>query len=195
MLHVYIVLDHSGSMATNWVETIGSLNGYIEGLREDAVQAQITVVAFDTNNPYEVLRHQEPVATIPLISADEVRPRGGTPLWDTAGRVIAEAEENNADQTVIVFITDGAESGCSREHTQASIKKSIERLTARQWETIFLGANFDATINSNAVGLSTSKSFSMTDEASRELGYARMRSATRLYASGASMNLREPDDE
>jgi hypothetical protein len=53
----YIVLDRSGSMASNWAETLGSVNGYVAALKNtDELEHTITVVAFDSVNPFDIVR-------------------------------------------------------------------------------------------------------------------------------------------
>lgn len=190
MLNIKILVDRSGSMAANWIETIGAVNGYVEGLREDNVDAQVSLILFDSVDPYHVLLNRVPISAFEALDPTVVRPRGGTPLWDAAGMALCEAEADDLERTILVFVTDGGETGESRDFTQASVKEKVTQAEARNWEVIFLGANFDATQHTNALGMAMNKSFNATDAMTRSAGYDRLRSQSALYATtGASMSL------
>ena len=178
-------------MDRDWNETLGSLNGYVESLRTEGVEAEITVVAFDTVNAYDTLRHKVALADFQPITHADAMPRGGTPLWDAAGRMIAEAEGENEERTIIVIITDGMESyGSSTDYTQATVKEAVARVEARNWQVVFLGANFDTVEHATSVGLSAARSFNMIDAATRTMGYDRLVASSTAYATtGRSIDL------
>jgi len=51
-MHSYILLDRSGSMVTNWIETIGALNGYVEDLaaNPDTKNVKVSLFTFDATS-------------------------------------------------------------------------------------------------------------------------------------------------
>jgi hypothetical protein len=75
-----------------------------------------------------------------------------TPLLDAIVRTIALAEADNPDKAVIVIMTDGHENA-SREVTRDGVKVALDRVRARGWEVVFLGANFDNISDASSVGV------------------------------------------
>lgn len=145
MQHDFILLDRSGSMSSQWNEALGAINAYVKKLAEDKVDTGVTVACFDLNGPqisFDVVRERIIPSTFhPLTSAD-ASPRGSTPLNDAVGKIVALAKAGNYDKLALIIMTDGEENS-SRElnHTQA--KALLDECRAKNWQVIFLGANFD----------------------------------------------------
>ena len=182
----FVLLDRSGSMSgARWENAIGSINQYVASLRKNDLDGEVTVVAFDTTseyakpvsqepqpvtrsfstlthqtiikeNTFEFLRIRSPINDFNAISIDELSPRGGTPLYDSAAKLITLAEYQNSEKTVIIIMTDGEENE-SRAETLASIRSKIEKCKERNWEVVFLGAEFNAETTARNFGLDTSK--------------------------------------
>jgi Mg-chelatase subunit ChlD len=182
-MNVYLLLDRSGSMSTLWSEAIGSINGYVAKLKKSD---KVTVAAFDSVS-YDVVRDVK-VADWTDIKSNEVEPRGGTPLYDACGKLMAQAEQEKAKKTVLVVMTDGFENA-SQEYTQAAIKAKIEAFEKKKWEVIFLGANFDA-ISSVSSGLGVVGSKTMNYGVGNfARGMDMLATSTNAYAAtGAAMN-------
>lgn len=136
-MNVYFLLDRSGSMENIWDEALGSINGYVDGL---PVTTKITLAAFD-NLSYDIVSETTAKLWKNITRAD-IDPRGGTPLYDSAARMMQRALEDNPEKAIFVVMTDGEENS-SRNFTQADVKNLVSQLTAKKWEVIFLGANFD----------------------------------------------------
>jgi uncharacterized protein YegL len=182
-LNHYIVLDRSGSMQSNWVETLGSINGYVSALKNtDELNHAITLIAFDSTNPFEVLRDTVTLEGWNDITNDEVSPRGMTPLYTAVVNTLERAEENDFEKVVVVIMTDGQDTG-NVEHTRDSAKAKIEVATNRGWEVIFLGANFDASHYTKSFGLGSGK-FVNTNNMTRGATMSLMASKATAYASG-----------
>lgn len=137
-LAVYVIYDRSGSMASKQAEAVPAINRYVSKLDKDTV---ITVVAFDSQDPHEVVRDHVLVKDFVELDIDEVNARGMTPLYDCVGWVIDHLLADNPKRAVLVIQTDGEEN-FSREYTFAGVKALIDRLTAKEYQTIFLGAEF-----------------------------------------------------
>lgn len=151
-MNVYILLDRSGSMSTQWTEAIGSINGYVEKLSKTT---NVHFAMFD-NISHDVIRECK-AKDWTYVSDKEFLPRGGTPLYDSCGKIMAEAEKANSKKTMLVVMTDGFENA-SKEFTQESIKAKVKSWENKKWEVIFLGANFDAVESvSGSIGVPLNK--------------------------------------
>ena len=187
-MNVYILLDRSGSMASLWDEAIGSINGYVEGLKKTD---RVHLAAFDSIS-HDIVRDVK-VKDWKNVSPKELQPRGGTPLYDSCGKIMAQAELDNSKKTILVVMTDGWENA-SKEHTQESIKAKVKAFENRKWEVIFLGANFDSVETvSSSVGVMSTKTMNisagnMMDSMTTLRGYTQSYSAT-----GASINFSADD--
>jgi von Willebrand factor type A domain len=151
-MNVYFLLDRSGSMSTDWVEVIGSVNEYMKKLQPADM---IHMAVFD--NEYDVIRDCPAEHWADITDAD-AQPRGMTALYDSCGKIMRQAEEDAVERTILVVMTDGHENA-SREFTRESIKAKIEDWeTNKKWEVVFLGASFDAVESvSSSLGGSMSK--------------------------------------
>jgi Mg-chelatase subunit ChlD len=144
-INAYILLDRSGSMATHWAETIGSLNAYVEGLAGEKAtkKALVTVAAFDSADPFTVMRSSMRADEWKAIAASEIAPRASTPLYDAIGRLVDTIRTANPSKAAIVIITDGQEND-SREIKKEAAKAMLDEMRAKGFDVVFLGADFDA---------------------------------------------------
>jgi hypothetical protein len=175
-------------MSTLWNEAIGSINGYVSKLKKTD---KVTVAAFDSVS-YDVVRDVK-VKEWTDIKNNEIEPRGGTPLYDSCGKLMTQAETENAKKTILVVMTDGFENA-SKEYTQQAIKAKIKAFEDKKWEVIFLGANFDAVDGvAGSLGLVGSKSMSYgVGQFAR--GMDILATSTSLYAAtGAAVNFSDED--
>lgn len=150
-LNAYILVDRSGSMATKWEETISSVNAYVKELKVDGY---VTVAFFDDHNgtQFDVIRDEVRFKDFESISSKEFQPRGGTPLYDCLERIVSMADKENGAKTVIVVMTDGQENS-SKEITKDTAKYIIKKCKAKDWQIVFLGADFDAFSQASSVGV------------------------------------------
>jgi Mg-chelatase subunit ChlD len=161
IVHLYVLLDRSGSMASMADDVIGGFNTLLAEQQGDGADARMTLVQFDTEEPHHVIADAVPIAEMIPLTARTFVPRGGTPLLDATGllltRAIHRAEElrelgQPAEQIVIATITDGHENQ-STEHTLATIRQLVEQRTAAGWTFVFLGAGLDAYGDSVGMGI------------------------------------------
>ena len=147
-----MLLDRSGSMASLMQEAVGSINGYVGKLFGDT---KVVLAAFDSID-YTVIRNTT-VKGWKDITTQEVSPRGSTPLYDSAARILHHAIDENDEKTYVVIMTDGEEN-MSRHFNQAAVKSLLAEVEAKNWEVIFLGANFDKVAHTSAaMGLGLEK--------------------------------------
>lgn len=165
-MHAYILLDRSGSMQSLWVEALSSVNAYAKELANktdgDAVDSHVTLAVFDGQEglQFDLLRNKVPALHWETVTDREASPRGMTPLLDALGRIIGLAETDNPDKAVIVVMTDGQENA-SREVTRDGAKAALDRVKAKGWDVVFLGANFDNIDDASSVGVFAGQQMAM----------------------------------
>lgn len=144
MQHDFILLDRSGSMSSIWNEAINSVNAYVKKLAEQRVETAVTLAVFDSDAGlnFDIVRN----AVVPYVwqnvSPTEVTPRGLTPLNDATGKIVSLAKAGNFDKVAIIIMTDGHENS-SKELSVPQAKALLDECRAKNWQVIFLGANFD----------------------------------------------------
>lgn len=196
--HDFILLDRSGSMSTLWAEAIGSVNTYVQNLVKEKVPTRVTLAVFDTgpdgNLDFTILRESARPEDWRNVSTVEVTPRNMTPLNDATGRLVNMALAGNYEKAAIIIMTDGAENA-SRELSVAQAKALLDQCRNKNWQVIFLGANFDNA--SQAKGYGT-KSFStvQTSVHNLENTMRSMAGSRAIYSTtGATMGFTEEEKE
>lgn len=136
----YILLDRSGSMSSMWDEALSSINGYVKELPADS---RVVLATFDSHGHdfYEVIRDTT-AGDWKNLSNDDAMPRGGTPLFDASGRMMWRIMDEKPDRAVFVTMTDGEENS-SHHFRQADVKRMVQDLERKDYQVVFLGANFD----------------------------------------------------
>lgn len=145
MQHDFILLDRSGSMQSLWAEALNSVNGYVKRLADDKIDTGVTLAAFDRHNglfTFDILRDRIIPATWRPVTDTDAAPRGMTPLNDATGRLVNLAEAGNYEKVAIIIMTDGHENA-SAEMSTGAVKAALDRCRAKNWQVIFLGADFD----------------------------------------------------
>lgn len=196
-LNIKILLDRSGSMAgTRWTESIAGINSYVQNLAKDheGFEPMITVVAFDSTNPQEVIRDHVAIADWTDIT-NEVAPRGGTPLYSAASRLINSAMNDNVDDTVIIIVTDGGDTGGNGEYTREGVVQLIAAAEARNWQIVYIGADFNVVETATSFGLSADRTLSAS-AANMTGSFNLTANATRRYiVGGQSISYTEDEQD
>ncbi len=150
--HFHVLLDRSGSMESMRSDVIGGFNHLIAEQQADGPDARITLVQFDSHDPQEVLMDARRITRARPLTERTFVPRGGTPLLDATGRLIARASVRQQERKVLgkrpevvtfITITDGHENQ-SREYSLADIRTLVAAKEAEGWTFAFLGAGLDA---------------------------------------------------
>ncbi len=156
-MHVYLLIDRSGSMQNLWNETISSINHYVSEL--DAA-TKVTMAVFDGQS-YDYVREGVEAIDWNSVSEDEFRPRGMTPLYDSTAKIIDRMFVENDPKQALVVITDGHEN-CSKEYNHTAIMAKFGTMESKEWPVVFLGANFDdVQSQSSYLGVAQSNSMFM----------------------------------
>jgi hypothetical protein len=156
---ITIILDRSGSMESVKSDTIGGFNSFLSEQQKIEGEASISLVQFD--DQYEVVYSDKDIRNAPRLTEETFQPRGMTALYDAIGRTINSvgerladlAEEERPDSVVFVILTDGFENA-SREFSAVKVNQMItHQRDTYKWEFIFIGANQDAIISAQAIGI------------------------------------------
>jgi hypothetical protein len=159
--HIAIILDRTGSMETIRDDTIGGFNAFLNTQKAAPGLASLTLVQFDSQDPYEIVYRFKPLAEVPELTRETFVPRANTPLLDAVGRGINDlekslveiAEEDRPARVVMVLITDGQENA-SREFRKDQIEKMIkEKQEKSAWQFVFLSADLAAIGDALATGM------------------------------------------
>jgi hypothetical protein len=159
-LHIYFLLDRSGSMQAIGSDVIGGFNAFLAAQQRDGVDASMTLVQFDSQDPHEVLTRAAPIDKVRPLSSRTFQPRGGTPLYDAMGHIIAdaairreqlEAGKRPPEEILVVTFTDGGENQ-SVEYTREMIFQLIKKRTDDGWTFVYLGANQDSYAEGGKIG-------------------------------------------
>jgi len=159
--HISVILDRTGSMETIRDDTIGGFNAFLSAQKAEPGQATLTLVQFDSQDPYEIVHHFKSLADVPELTRETFVPRATTPLLDAMGRGINDLEKSLADvaeddrpsRVVMAIITDGQENA-SREFRKDQIEKMIkDKQEKADWQFVFLSADLAAIGDALATGM------------------------------------------
>ena len=161
--HITVILDRTGSMDPIRADVVGGYNAFLDKQRAAAGTATLTLVQFDSQDPYEVLHADADVANVAPLTLEQYVPRASTPLYDAIGRGILEleaalarrAEAERADQVIFVIVTDGAENA-SVEFDRTRVARLIDAKKALGWQFVFLSADLDAFEDAGRIGVARS---------------------------------------
>lgn len=188
-MNVYILLDRSRSMESLWEEALGSINGYVKGLAEDT---KVYLAVFDYS--YDVIRNTTAGKWV-KVTREDVEPRGGTRLYDSAARIIHRAMDDNNEKSVVVIMTDGEENS-SINFKKDQIKALCDQYEARNWQLVFLGADFEKVtdVATTQFGRAFDKSLNLKKEHMAKYVSQNLAASTMAYAStGRGMTFTEND--
>lgn len=161
-LHIYFLLDRSGSMESLASDVVGGFNSFLKTQQADGPDALLTLVQFDSEDPHEILTDAAPIRDASRLAASQFRPRGATPLYDAIGRLIADATirgeklagtEAPAEEILFVTFTDGLENQ-SVEYTRKQVFDLVKKREEAGWTFVFLGTNQDSYAEGGAIGYS-----------------------------------------
>jgi Mg-chelatase subunit ChlD len=202
--HIAIILDRTGSMESIRDDIIGGFNAFLNQQKAEPNKATLTLIQFDTQDPYEVLHKFKPIEDVPELTRETFVPRAATPLLDAMGRGINDLENSLAEmkenekpsRVIIVIITDGQENS-SLEFRKDQIEKMIkEKQEKASWQFVFLGADLAAIGDALATGIHATSTMSY-DKTARGTKEAWISASMRIaaYRSGRSKNVSFTDED
>lgn len=152
---IIVVLDRSGSMSSILTGTIEGFNTFLKEQKNAAGEAFMTLVQFD--DQYQIDYKSVNVKHLEGLNTNNFVPRGSTALHDAIGKTINDTKTDKP--VVFVIITDGLENA-SREFRAPQIKALIEAKTKEGWKFVYLGANQDAVLVGESMGITRGQTMS-----------------------------------
>jgi Mg-chelatase subunit ChlD len=157
--YVALLLDRSGSMNVNKVETISAVSQYIKSLK-DNFKGRFTLTQFDSGG-IDILTQYNNAKIKELPDFTSFDPRGSTPLLDAIGKTIAEMKTEGYDNVIFVIVTDGEENS-SHEYTLEAVRTLLEEKQKLGWQVSYLGANVDAFAVGASLGIRQGQSMNFS---------------------------------
>ena len=160
LTEMVFIIDKSGSMEGLEKDTIGGFNSMLKEQQAVEGEAVVTTVLFD--NRYELLHDRIDIRAVSPLTEKNYTVGGNTALLDALGKTIRKirevqehtAEDYRAEKVLFTIITDGEENA-SREYSAERIKARIEYQKQKYgWEFVFFGANMDAVLEAEKLGIS-----------------------------------------
>ncbi|SFF87642.1 von Willebrand factor type A domain-containing protein [Halopelagius inordinatus] len=166
---ITFVLDSSGSMNSIADDTRGGFNAFLDDQRGEAGTATVTL--YDFNTTVDRVYEGYPVTDAPELDDENYKPGGQTALYDAIARAVDETAKNisgidpveRPDKVIIVVLTDGKEN--ASETPQEAVRGRVEhRQEADDWEFLFIGANQDAVLTAERMGIERERSLTMAHD-------------------------------
>jgi len=196
--HISVILDRTGSMEEIRDDTIGGFNAFLGDQKAQKGKATLTLVQFDSQDPYEVIHRFKPIKEVPKLTRETYVPRARTPLLDALGRGINDLENSLTDmvktdrpqKVVFAVLTDGQENA-SHEFSKNQIMKMIKDKTEKEeWQFVFLSADLVAIGEAQDVGFQASKSMAFVkDETGTKEAWISFSRKTTEFRSGSKPDM------
>jgi len=143
--HVAIVLDRSGSMWTSRDKTVEGYNEWVQQLKEDAEEQDITCSLVTFNGNVHEHLWKEDAKNLEESTVESYNPSGSTAFFDAVGYVIDKmtAEDDGDENTAYLLkvISDGDENDSSH-YKEKVITEIFEGARAsKRWTFDFMGCS------------------------------------------------------
>jgi len=164
--HVTFILDSSGSMDAIREDTIGGFNSFLNDQQTE--EGRATVSLYEFSDSVDLIYENRAIEGAPKLSADTYIPGGQTALHDaiyisiyeTKHQLDALPEAETPDTVVLVILTDGKEN--ASETSQSEVQSAVATMREEHgWEFLFIGANQDAALTAQEMGMEQEKSLDM----------------------------------
>lgn len=199
--HVTFVLDSSGSMSAIEEETKSGFNEFLDD-QQGQEEGAVTVSLYEFESTVELVYQNRIIENAPRLTDDNYTPGGSTALFDALARAIdetaelinAQARPQKPENVIFVVLTDGKEN--ASEIGEAAIGERVEhRQHNDDWEFLFIGANQDAALTAEEMGIDADHSLDIaySDQGTREAYRSVSESVTRARSEGETGGFREED--
>lgn len=165
-----IILDASGSMHSIYQQALTGVNETIKTIRkaQNDIPEQtqyMTLVSFSDPEDIQRIYNASPIEKVKDITRHDYKLRGCTALYDAIGESIKELRSKVTleDKVLVTIITDGYENA-SRIWNSWEIRQLVDELRKQDWIFTYIGANQDAQVEANKMGVRNSLNFEATVE-------------------------------
>lgn len=164
--HITFVLDSSGSMSAIREDTIGGFNTFLADQRDTEGTATVSLVDF--HSTVDITYRGVAIEGAPELSKNSYTPSGQTALYDAIVTAIEDTNNfidgidsaNQPETVIIVILTDGKEN--ASETPQDAIREQVKMKQQEcDWEFLFIGANQDAALTADGMGIDADRSLNM----------------------------------
>jgi Mg-chelatase subunit ChlD len=163
---IAVLLDRSGSMMLCREDMQAAYAEFIVAQR--AVPGRCSVSLHQFDHEWEPVYQDVPLAQVPPLVLE---PRGSTALNDAIARTIATVHGTDAEQVIVVIVSDGEENA-SKEFRgpsgAAKIAQMIRRRQAEGWRFVFLGLDQDAFAAAAGYGIARTSTVSSSSSTARQ---------------------------
>ncbi len=197
--HVTFVLDSSGSMEKIRDDTTGGFNAFLDDQQDEEGTATVSLYSFDTT--VERVYNGYPIEDAPKLTDENYTPSGRTALHDAivtaidgTESLLIDDEIEDTDNVIVVVLTDGKEN--ASETPGDTVRERVEeKQDEDDWEFLFIGANQDAALTAEGIGMNADHSLDMdhSGEGTRTAYQATSQSVSRARRSGSTGGY-QPDD-
>ena len=149
IVHNLLILDESGSMERIYHPSLSGCNETIQSIRSaqhrfENQDQRLSFVTFNSSGIKTVM-DDVPIDEVRDLTPADYHPDACTPLYDAVGKSCAGLEKivTEKERVLVTIITDGLENASS-EYTLGTIQSMTERLRAKGWTFVYMGANQNA---------------------------------------------------
>lgn len=199
---VALVLDRSGSMSSIREQAIDGFNEQLKALREEADKGgdtRVTVVTFggwhgapEKRAPLHVINERVPAEDVEMLSMDNYRPNGLTPLYDGfmhAIDILEESDDGGEDTAFLVVVVSDGRENHSKEFTAGDVASKVRALEdTDRWTIVYIGANQDLSDVEKHLAVGRTHSFDSTPEGTESMS-DKAAGATMSYMNSRSAGL------
>jgi hypothetical protein len=161
--HISVILDRTGSMEDIRDDTIGGFNAFLGEQKAQKGKATLTLVQFDSQDPYEVVHRFKTINEIAELTRETYVPRASTPLLEKS---LTEMDKKDRPGKVVFAVVTDGEENASREFTKKQVMKMIKEKTEKEeWQFVFLSADLGAIDEARDLGVSINASMAFEKSA------------------------------
>lgn len=158
---IVFLLDASGSMQSLGDTPRTTFNEFINTQKKELGEFNATLILFNTN--IQLVYKNVNSKDIKDLTNETYKPDYMTALYDAIGFGIETQKESPSNNVVFVILTDGEENS-SKKYKKTDVKENIKKMEDLGWKFIYLGANQDAFLVGNDMGISKSETFEYTQD-------------------------------
>lgn len=163
--HITVLLDRTGSMQDIRSDVVGGFNAFVDTHKAAPGEATLTLVQFDSQNPYELLYAATPIKDAPPLTLAQYVPRASTPLYDALGSAIGALDYKLAatpagwrpSKIIFVIVTDGQDNASLR-FRRDQVMNLIDAKKKEGWDFVFLSSDLGALADAQNMGVDAAAS-------------------------------------